>query len=195
MSNEEMIERIAVVNPVWAETMRANQTEFTWQPIPFYRNFQLLLATVSLTRRLVEFHYADDGSQICVLRGTPEYIYAVNQLESLQLDAGQVPAYVRFFFDNLTGPRIAVVERPEDVRWFEPPESDPDVKAQKEQASSVIHPMRVTPVGGDGYSVVATAVAGTRLKEVDLVVQRDGHVDVNRESVLVEDLPVVEVFF
>jgi hypothetical protein len=195
MPNEELMERIAAVNPVWVKTMRDHPTVFERQPVPFYRKFQLLSATVSLEFKDMEFHYADDGVQLCVLRGLPEYIYRVNQLEKLQLDPGQVPAYVRFFFDNLTGPRMEVVERPDEVPWFQPELSDPGGKARKEQANSLIQPMRVTRLTEDEYGVAATAVAGVTLKEVDLAVNRDGRVDVKNERILVEDLPVMEKFF
>jgi hypothetical protein len=195
MTNEELIERISAVNPVWAETMRENTTAFEWRPIPFYRKFQLLVATVQLARGVAEFRYADDGSSLHILRATPEHIYEVNQSEGLQLDDGQVPSYVRFFFDNLGGRRTAVVERPEEVPWFEPSSADPDLNAQKEHASSLIHSMLVMPSDADDYDVAATGVTGTQLKEIDLAVKRDGKIDVRNERVLIEDIPVVEEFF
>jgi hypothetical protein len=195
MANEELIERIDAVSPTWARTMRDYPTDFVWQPVPFYHKFRYLLATVSFSNGPSEFHYADDGSRLCLLGATPEYIYTVNQLEGLQLDAAQVPAYIRFFFDNLAPPRIQPVERPEEVRWLQHADREPDRRALKERAASLILPMRVTPLDEDSYRVLATAVAGTRLIEVDLVVQRNGHIDVKNERVLVERIPVVQVFY
>ncbi|HTS26638.1 MAG TPA: hypothetical protein VMH81_12250 [Bryobacteraceae bacterium] len=194
MANEEIIERIAEVNPVWAETMREHPTVFHWRPIPFYRKFQLLSATVNLRRRTAGYRYADDGSRLFILRATPEHIYQVNQLEGLQLDPSQVPDYVRFFFDNLTGPRIAIVERPEEAPWFEPPDDDPEIRARRADTASRIHPIRVTPEGDD-YRVEATGVAGSELVELDLGVKRDGHIDIRSQRTVLEDIPVVEEWF
>ncbi len=191
MPNEEVIKRIAVVSPFWAETMREHPTRFEWQPIPFYSRFQLLVATVSLEFEDREFHYADDGSRLCVLRSSPEDVYEVNELEDLHLDAGQIPAYIRFFFDNLMSPRLVIVDRSEEVPWFEPDLSDPDLRDLREQASSMIQPMRVTP-DGDEFRVTATALAGADLKAVELRAKRGGRIDLQEERVLVEDLPVME---
>src|SRR5579872_2816896 len=104
MANEELIERIAAVNPGWVELIRAYTIRVERRPIPFYQRFQLLTVTVNVEGREMEFRYADDGTQLCVLRATPDHIYTVNRLEGLRLDAGQIPDYLRFFFDNLTGP-------------------------------------------------------------------------------------------
>ncbi|HLK65498.1 MAG TPA: hypothetical protein VKU19_18805 [Bryobacteraceae bacterium] len=194
MSDEELIERIAVVNPVWARLMRTNPTVFERQPVPFYHRFQLLSATVSLEDRDMEFHYADDGSRISILRATPDYVYAVNQQESLRLDAKDIPAYLRFFFDNVTEPQITIVESTDEVPWISRVGSDPALQALKEQASAKIQPMRVAVSGADRFQVAATAMTGADLKELELTVQRDGRVDVTNERVVVEDLPVIESF-
>jgi hypothetical protein len=193
MPDEALIERIAVVNPVWADAMRSNPTNFAWESVPFYRKFQLLLATVNLPYQPLECRYADDGFRICVLRAAPEHIYAVNKLEALDLNVEQVPAYVRFFFDNLSGPRVAVVERTREVLWLDRVAAEPEMKALKEQAEPLIVPVQVTPLDGESYGVAATAVRGRRLITLDLLVRRNGHVEVKNERILVEKLPVVEV--
>ena len=87
MADKEVIDRIARVDPVTADTMRSHPTTLSWQALPFYRNFRILRAAVSLPHRALEFHFADDGTRIIVLRSDPKNIHDVNAGESLHLAA------------------------------------------------------------------------------------------------------------
>ncbi len=188
MADKEVIDRIARVDPVTAETMRGNPTTLSWQALPFYRKFKLLRAAVTLRHRAIEFHFADDGNHIVVLRSYPKNVEEVNAAESLHLAAGQLPAYLRFYFDNISGQRFLIVERPEDVPWLKNAESHQN----KERALSLIRPLAPATVSPNSYSVLATAVRDTRLFELDLLINANGHVEVKTERVVVEHLPVTQ---
>ncbi len=192
MADKEVIDRIARVDPVTADTMRDSPTTLSWQALPFYRKFKLLRASVTLPHRALEFHFADDGTRIVVLRSYPKNIDEVNAAESLHLEAGQIPSYVRFYFDNISGQRFLIVERSEDVPWLKNAGGEAALKQGKDRALSLVQPLAPKEVSPNSHSVLATAVRDIRLFELDLLINADGHVQVKGERVVLENLPVTQ---
>src|SRR5262249_13168348 len=126
-----------------------------------------------------------------LLRATPEHIYELNRREGLQLDAASVPDYVRFFFDNLAEPEAVIVERADELTWAPDIGEEPDLEELKTEAESLVRPLHVTSEGGV-FRVEATGMSGAQLKEMELTIQPDGHLEVWNETILLEYVPVVE---
>lgn len=203
---EKVLQRIeAATDEGTVESMIRNPTEFNWEPLPFYQNFQLLHATISLRSKPVVYTYADDGSRVFSLYETSaeylssypdavsgeEQIYAVNKLENLYLDAGQVPAYLRFFFATIT--KITLVEGSQDVNWYSKELSQTQAKLKEQAESLILSPMKITPTMPTWYNVVATGYRRQQLIELDLSVSRAGEVKIKSERNLLEQLPIVEI--
>jgi len=194
MAKADLIKRIAAVDPVHAETMSENPTEFQLNPLPFYRRFQLLRATVDLPHKPIQVRYVDDGSRIIILQATPDRIYEINRVEDLRLEHGQISSYLHFFFENSSGDPIHMVESEGDVNWLDASSQDPERKALREKAITLIHPAKITPLlGNQDYLVNATAIRGRNLTEISARVRQNGHVDILGERVLVPNAPVPEV--
>jgi hypothetical protein len=190
-SDAAMLERIKIVDPVHAETMSRQPTTFTTQPLPFYKNFKLVKASIRLPHRPLEFRYADNGSKAFYLSGAVEEVYRVNDEEALGLTEGQVVPYVRFFFASTDGEKRRLVERPADVAWLPATEEDEALKAARADASQKIRPVTVSKVT-NGYRVLATALQGNRLLELSLVVSSNGRVRFESTKALADNLPVAE---
>ena len=61
MTDHALISRIARVDPEHAEAMRANPTTFEATELPFWRQFRLVRAVVSLVAHPMQLRYADNG--------------------------------------------------------------------------------------------------------------------------------------
>ncbi len=193
MSNQEVVRRIAQVDKPHAETMENNPVTFRWQALPFYRRFKLLIADVNLRHRPLQFRYADDGAELYILGATPDHIYKVNQREALHLGLSDVSGYVRFFYENISGADITVVEKPDDLHWLQSAQTEAAPRGKKQVAENLIHPIRVVQDAA-GYTVVATALRSDELVELSLSIAPSGRVDVKNQKALVEKLPVPQVF-
>ena len=183
------LDRIAAADPVHADTMRRQPTTFTTEPLPFYKSFKLVKASIRLPHRPLEFRYADNGAEAVHLSGSAEDIYRVNGMEHLQLSESTVPDYVRFFFANVESDGRRLVQQPGDVVWLPATESEAGAKAARASASAKIHPLQVSKAGA-GYKVSAVALEGRRLVELALSVTADGRVTIDSSKTLADELPV-----
>lgn len=193
IAKTETLLRIAQVDPVHADTMSRQPTTFSVQPLSFYRRFKLLTADVMLPHRPIQFRYVDDGTQVVVLTGREQDLYAVNARESLSLEASQVPEYVRFFIANTGGTGRRVVETASDVPWRGDVDTSPELATKKAEATSRLKPLRVTPAA-EGFQAVALVLEDDTLHELTLDVRKDGHVETPRSQVVLSSLPVPVTF-
>ncbi len=193
MAKTNVIERIARVDEVHAETMAENPTEIKVETLPFYKKFKLLLATVDLPQRPVLLRYADDGSHVITLDASPEHIYEVNKLEDLHLQAPHVASYLRFFLENSGGDAYHIVETEKEVNWLKASGQDPEVKALKEKCIAMLHAIKITALPDGGHFANATAIRGRNLAEISVKVHVDGHVEILAEKTVLSNIPVAEV--
>lgn len=193
MANDTLLTRIARVDPVHAETMRANPTEFVVKALPFYRRFRLVRAAVSLRHKPVEFRYLDDGMQVFVLGGQAEHIYQVNKLEGLSLTPAEVPSYARFFLENGGEGKIRVVEGVEDLWRLGEPRADSEAQRMMSEVRSKIHPVSVERISDGLFAAKATVFLSGHLGEIRIEVAQDGGVTIGQPSILVPDLPLPAV--
>lgn len=176
-----LIERIANIDPVHADTMREQPTEFTRQPLPFYTKHTLLQVIVELPHRPMALDYLDDGEELVQLAGAPADVYRVNSAERLQLTAEHVADYVKFFVRHAEQ-KSRVVEAPQDLTLIGP-----------EAGHAVVHaalkPVHVERTDA-GFRAVAVVLVGRSLKERTVFVDAKGSVREQAVKVLLDDVPV-----
>jgi hypothetical protein len=192
MEHAALLDRIRAVDPAHAETMGRQPTTFAAEPLPFYRRFMVVTASVHLPHDVLVLRYADDGAAPVPLEGEPSAVYRVNDAEALRLAPGDVADYVRFFLASTRGPdgrARLLVETPADVLWLRRSAEDPAMRAARDAASARIHPLAVFAAGG-GYRVVALVIEEQRLVELTLAVDGGGRVSEDGASAVAEGLPV-----
>lgn len=84
--------------------------------LSFYRNLLLYRLTNYASLPSFSFNYIGDGITFLHLDGTMSAIETANQSGNLILDQTTVIDYIRFFFDNVTGPDgdVYVIDNPHD---------------------------------------------------------------------------------
>jgi hypothetical protein len=187
--NTAAVERIAKVDVLHARAMLDNPTTFEAQQLPFYGHFKVLRATVTVDPHPLELRYADDGIDVLPLSAR-QHIYQINRREGLQLTAEEVPAYMRFFLEMTSAGKRQVVERFEEIQWLGDEFGDSFIHLMKEKAKRKVRPMRVTAVGAESFRVLVSVLHGRALLEVSVKVFPDGEVFTERETLVVDWLPV-----
>jgi len=190
MEDAQIIKRISAIDPTAAATMTENPTTLKKVIVPFYKDFKLLLATVNLRHRPISFRYALSETRVLPLGGTASQIYAVNEIEKLQLKSLEVSDYVHFFFMNTNGGKLQIVQGAKDVVWLANIEQSAELKAKQEQAIKLIHPVQVAALPNGDYSVTATGILDRDLLEMTLSVTQRGNTEITQKRALVEDIPV-----
>ncbi len=193
-TDPQLLQRIAQVDPVHADTMSRTPTVFTTQELSFYKKYRLVKVEVRLPHRPLQFRYADDGAQaVNLLSGSTQAIYRVNEEEALALDASQVPEYLKFFVAHAEGGKRKVVERAEDIFWLRATSTDKALGDKKADAVSKLKPVSVSTTD-KGFETVALLQEDKQLSECTYLVSKSGRVQVLEQQVVVENLPVPVVF-
>lgn len=81
-----------------AVLFRPGATQAQRLPLPFYRDFALYRLSNFASIPLLTFHYLGDGTRFFYLDGTDAPLMTVNQAGGLSLTAGNVIAYLNFYF-------------------------------------------------------------------------------------------------
>ena len=189
MTDHALISRIARVDPEHAEAMRANPTTFETADLPFWRQFRLVTAVVNLVAHPMQLRYADNGKMLIPLL-TPDHVYAVNEAEKLQLTLPVVASYARMFLTCTGGPKLAVRETAEGIRWLPATETDPKLQERKELALSRIAPVASFVVDSGGFAACAIVQRDRSLVEIELRLSDDGKVTRQAETVILPAMPV-----
>jgi hypothetical protein len=189
MAGNDLVDRIAAADPGSGSLMRAHNSAFMEQPLPFYRRFRAVLITVRLPERPVELRFADDGNEAIPVASAAG-IYAVNAREGLRLDADQVAPYFRFFYANTAGRTRYLVESGDRVPWFDAADMDAELEQRKVAARALIRPINVVATSDGRFRVTATAIDQKTLLRLSYVVSADGRVEAAEPIELLEGIPV-----
>lgn len=126
---------------------------------------------------------------VIVLDFTNTPIYEMNKSAPIYLNEDTVVEYVRFFFNFVRGRhgRFLIVESVDDIAWTEEPPSN-----AKKSISKLIMPIsRITKDIDDGnYHLHAQMIFRDSLFAADIIVQKDGMVQLTNEQLMIEDMPV-----
>lgn len=127
--------------------------------------------------------------QVTILDFTNSPIYEINKTAPIYLNADTVYDYVRFFFNFVRGRhgRFLIVESVDDIAWTEEPPP-----AAKKSISKLIMPVSLIAKDTDNgeFHLRAQMVFRDSLFSADIIVQRDGLVQLNNEQLMIEDMPV-----
>lgn len=166
------------------------QTRILAADLPFYHGYQLFDISDHTTHP-VRHHYAVySHGDPHILNFTNDCIYKLNKHIPIQLDENNVYEYVIFFFRHVSGThgRFLVVENIDDIAWKENPPPN-----ARQAIASMIKPLSLKEKRADGtYIFDAHMVFKNGLFRSDVLVDRDGNIQMNNEELLIEDMPIID---
>ncbi len=128
---------------------------------------------------------------VIVLDFTNTPIYDTNKSAPIYLNEDTIHDYVRFFFNFVRGRhgRFLIVENVDDIAWREEPPA-----AAKKSISKLITPVALISKDGDdeNFHLHAQMMFRDSLFSADILVQKDGVVQLSNEQLLIEDMPVMD---
>ncbi|HRK97545.1 MAG: hypothetical protein KDJ26_06495 [Alphaproteobacteria bacterium] len=131
---------------------------------------------------------------IVVMDFTNTPIYSLNSKVPIQIDRENVKDYVRFFFTFVRGRhgRFIIVETVDDIAWREEPPP-----AARKSIAKLIKPIafHASDKGDGSYFMQAQMMFRDSLFQADVLVNSDGLVQLSNESLLIEDMPVLDDTF
>lgn len=126
---------------------------------------------------------------VTVLDFTNTPIYEMNKAAPIYLNADTVHEYVRFFFNFVRGRhgRFLIVESVDDIAWKEEPPP-----AAKKSIAKLIMPVSVITkdIDNGDFHLHAQMIFRDSLFSADIIVQKDGLVQLTNEQLMIEDMPV-----
>ncbi|MDB5492618.1 MAG: hypothetical protein JWO78_2467 [Micavibrio sp.] len=162
-------------------------------PVSFYPGYQFIEIsdhTIMPARKTALIYKAGDAGSAVMLDWTNKPIYALNDNAPLTLDESTINDYVRFFFSYVRGRhgRFVIIENVDEISW----KDEPPVNARK-AVSSLIAPLHLYGIDNDGtYRLSARMLFKDSLFKADIVVDHHGHVNLEDEELVIEDIPVVD---
>lgn len=162
-------------------------------PVSFYPGYRFIEISdhTTMPARKTALLYKEGGAgEATLLDWTNAPIYALNDKVPLSLDENTVKDYVRFFFLYVRGRhgRFVIVESIDEIAWKE----EPPANARK-AVGALIAPLHLYGIDNDGtYRLSARLLFKDSLFKADIVVGHDGHINLEGEELVIEDIPVVD---
>lgn len=131
-----------------------------------------------------------------ILDFTNQPIYQLNESYPIKLTLDNVTDYVRFFFSFVRGRhgRFLIIESVDDIPWREEP-----APSGRKAIGKMVAPMNVTeipaPLGAGHqktYHLTAYMLFKDSLFRADIEVADTGQVKILQETLLIEDIPVID---
>ncbi len=139
---------------------------------------------------LIRYAICNDRGEVHVLNWMNETIFKLNKIVPIQLNDDTVMDYIRFFFDHVRGPhgRFLIIDTVDDIDWREEP-----APAGRKALGKLIEPMHLLKKEKEGGWVFKTTIVfKDSLFVAEAHVKPDGHISMNNEELLVEDIPVAD---
>lgn len=196
------------VEEVVAQTKRAfdgvsfnpDQTTVMARDLSFYPGYRFYDMTDHSRNPAARRFLLTNGDDFIVLDFTNGPIYALNRKNNaegqptLHLTRDTVKDYVRFFFTFVRGRhgRFIIVETVDDISWREEPPM-----AAKNAIGKLIRPVAFhANDAGDGvFYMQAQMMFRDSLFQADVTAKTDGLVQLSNESLLIEDMPIIDDTF
>lgn len=162
-------------------------------PVSFYPGHQFVEISDHTTmpaRKTTLIYKTGQASTAVLLDWTNGPIYALNDNAPLTLNENTVNDYVRFFFSYVRGRhgRFVIIESVDEISWKE----EPPANARK-AVGSLIAPLHLYSVDNDGtYRLSARMLFKDSLFKTDIIVDNQGHINLEDEELVIEDIPVVD---
>lgn len=179
------------INPLLdSESFLVENTEILAKELSFYPGYQLL--DIHLKDSVPALHrYVIFGpDQVEIIDWSNEPIYILNEKVPITLNEDNVRQYVRFFFSMVKGKHglFRITQSTEDIEWRE----DPPPSARK-AIGSMIEPLSVNSVNDDGdFELSMCLMFKDSLFKSDVLVKKNGLVEMKNERLLVESMPVLD---
>jgi hypothetical protein len=183
-----------IVNPLLdgAPFNPDNATVFSC-PVPFYKGFRYLdIADYSQMPAPHRYVLFGPGSAV-ILDWSNEPIYALNRELPIALTEENVRSYVKFFFHHVKGKqgRFVVVESVDGIEWREEPPP-----AARKAIMKIIEPLKIVGRTEDGGFILSVNIMfRNALFRSEASVTAGGIIELSRQEVLIEDMPVVDDIF
>lgn len=167
----------------------AENTVVMARTLDFYPGFRFVdMADHSQNPPLKRFALVKKEN-VTVLDFTNTPIYETNKSAPIYLNEDTVFDYVRFFFNFVRGRhgRFLIVESVDDIAWTEEPPS-----AAKKSIGKLIMPVAMISkdVDDGNFHLHAQMIFRDSLFAADIIVQKDGLVQLTNEKLMIEDMPV-----
>lgn len=191
LEKEDIEIALAAINPLidGSDYSTDHVTILSW-PLSFYPTYRLLdIADYEAVPVRRNFAIYKPGHAV-VLDTTNAPLYRLNKDIPVQLGKDNVTDYIKFFFANTQGRsgRFQIVETVEDISWVEDPPP-----AVRKAIGEMVEPVSLLEASKtDGFRLRACTIYRKALFAVDIVVAPDGTVSLEKETLLIDDLPVVD---
>ncbi len=194
LESDEVSSILETYNPMFDGCVfEARETTIMAQDISFYPGCRYLdiadYSSIPPIRRQV----IDGPDCRVVLDWSNAPIYQLNQSIPIHLNSNTVYDYVRFFFDHVRGKngRFFITENIDDIRWHE----EPPLAARK-TIGEMLSPMMIMNFKQTGNYVLAMNVMfKDSLFECHVHVDSKGHINLQNEKLLIEEMPVIDCSF
>lgn len=161
-----------------------NLIEVKFKSLPFYKNYLYYRITNYATMPMFSMDYLGQDSHFYYLEGTADPIYTVNRHAPLRLTPDNVPAYLEFFFEHVSGRQgdVHLITDPRNSRLLRSLD-----KAALQSIVDKFQPLRVEYESSpDKYLVGATLYYDGSLISALLSIAPDGHVYLEDERMLLQ---------
>lgn len=163
--------------------------------LPFYPGYRFFdISSHTVLPALRRFVLEKDGD-VVVLDFTNVPIYDLNKRCPLVLTGENILDYVRFFFTFVRGRhgRFLITESVDDIQWRE----EPPPAARKSVAKMIepLHLKEEEKASEHPFHLVACMMFRDSLFRAEVTVDSAGNVQLSREHLLIEDMPVLDDTF
>lgn len=179
------------VNPaLQGEGFDAKSVTVLGHELPFYPGYRFYdIADYESVPHMRKFIVHKPGN-VVVLDWTNKPIYALNEKAPLNLTRDTVADYVRFFFKYVRGPngRFNIAESVDEISW-----NDEPPPAARKAVGQLLEPLTVNGRNeSNSFHLSGCFVHRGTLYKATIFVEPNGHIIVNDETILIEDLPVLD---
>lgn len=191
LEGEEAVNLLQQVNP--ALNMSAfdpTKTTVLTHALSFYPGYSFVEITDHSVNPVKQACAIYKDNDIVPITWNNEPIYALNERAPIQLNDANVAEYAKFFFTYVRGRhgRFMVAENVDDIDWREEPPP-----AARKAIAKMLTPISIRERGADGsYIMTACMMFRDSLFQADVTVTPAGQVQLSKEELLVEDMPVMD---
>ncbi len=158
--------------------------------LPFYPGYRLVEISDrshSPVRKRFALYKHDD---IVIIDYTNAPLYSLNGRCPIALSQDNIIGYIQFFFSFVRGQHgfFHTIESVDEIHWKENPPPN-----ARRSLSEMIQPMSIKSIENDGsYIITANIIFKNALFQCLVTVQQNGLVRLSNESILIQDLPLLD---
>lgn len=166
------------------------QTIIRSQPLEFYPDYELLeltdMSVIPAAKKYVVYKPGD----VNVIDWTNDVIYELNKNAPINLTAGNVTSYIKFFLEYVQGRhgKFTVIETEYDIKW----QVEPPAQGRKIM-QDMLKPVELVNTNSDGsYDLKVFVTYKDSLFITDIKINNEGIVEMSEEEIKVEGMPLLQ---